>query len=183
MPDNFGPLATNATIDLALVAYFAGAMVEMLSRRRPSDDFGPKWRWARVCWTLGLALYLAHVACAFQFYHHWSHRAAYAETARRTAELFGWSSGAGLYFNYAFTLAWLVDVGWWWLSPASRERRPRWLSIAWQGFFLFMVVNATIVFETGLVRWLGVAGCAALGGVWLKTRQRKNSHDERDSVL
>lgn len=173
MSDDLGRLATRATIDLALVAYFVGAMLALQCRRRPESDDGQAIRIGRGVWTLGCLLYLAHVACAFQFYHHWSHQAAYAETARRTAELFGWNSGAGLYFNYAFTLAWLIDVIWWWISPHSRRLRPRWLSIAWHGFFLFMVVNATIVFETGFVRWLGVAGCAALVAVWLRTRRER----------
>lgn len=173
MTDDFGRLATRAAIDLALAAYFAGAMLALPSRRRSASVAGPAYQIGRGVWTLGCVLYLAHVAFAFQFYHHWSHQAAYAETARRTAELFGWHSGAGLYFNYAFTLAWLADTVWWWLSPVSRQRRPRWLSIAWHGFFLFMVVNATIVFETGWVRWLGIVGCAALVGVWLRTRRER----------
>jgi hypothetical protein len=36
-----------------------------------------------------------------------------------------------------------------------------------------MVVNATIVFETGPVRWLGVAGCSALAAAWLASRRRR----------
>src|SRR6266700_4246784 len=39
----------------------------------------------------------SHVVSAFHFHHHWSHAAEYEETARRTAELFGVRSGAGLY--------------------------------------------------------------------------------------
>ncbi|HUY90259.1 MAG TPA: hypothetical protein VMV10_16090 [Pirellulales bacterium] len=173
MPDDFGRLATRATIDLALVAYFAGAMLELRSRRREANVDGPAFRLGRTVWTLGCALYLAHVACAFQFYHHWSHQAAYAETARRTAALFGWNSGAGLYFNYAFTLAWLADVVWQQAAPASWRSRPRWLSRLWHGFFLFMVVNATLVFETGPVRWAGVAGCVALVAAWIGSRRKK----------
>lgn len=174
MTDEFGRLATRATIDLALVGYFSGAILETLSQRRPgaAGDLPPQ-RAARAMWTLGCLLYLAHVICAFQYYHHWSHREAYAETSRRTAEMFGWNSGAGLYFNYAFTLAWIADVVWWRAAPASRLARSRWLSLAGHGFFLFMVVNATIVFETGLVRWLGVAGCAALAAAWIVSRRKR----------
>lgn len=174
-PDDFGRLATRATIDLALIGYFGGAILEALSRRRSGAGHLALQRAARAVWTLGCLLYLAHVLCAFQFYHHWSHREAYAETARRTAELLGWNSGVGLYFNYAFTLGWLADVVCWWAAPARRLARPRWLSLIWQGFFLFMVVNATIVFETGLVRWFGVAGCAALAAAWVASRRKSAS--------
>jgi hypothetical protein len=172
--DDFGQLATRATIDLAMVGYFGGVILEMLSRGQ-SGVVGPspRQRAARAVWTLGCLLYLAHVFCAFQFYHHWSHREAHAETARRTAELFGWNSGVGLYFNYAFTLAWIVDVIWWWTAPVQHSAARRWPSFLWHGFFLFMVVNATIVFETGFVRWLGVAGCAALAAAWVASRQKR----------
>src|SRR3569623_1142344 len=159
--DDFGRLATRAFVDLALVCYFISAIVALLGRSRL-----PPWRAARAIYTVGCLFYLAHVACAFQFYHHWSHREAYAETARRTAELFGWHWGGGLYFNYAFTLGWPFDVLRQWLSPGSFRQRPRWLSLAWHGFFLFMVVNATIIFETGPVRWFGILGCLALVAAW-----------------
>lgn len=157
MSEELGRLATRVTIDLAVVAYFAAEIVWLVGRGRRAP-----WRAVRAIWTVGWFLYLVHVAAAFHFDHHWSHREAYLETARRTAELFGWRWGGGLYFNYAFTLAWSFDVFWQWLSPASHRRRPRWLSLCWHGFFLFMVVNATIVFETGPIRWLGLAGCTAL---------------------
>lgn len=170
MPHELGRLATHATVDLALVCYFVAAIIFLLASDRPAH-----WRAARAIWTLGWLLYLAHVAAAFHFYHHWSHRHAWLETARRTGELFGWAWGGGLYFNYAFTLAWTADVLWQWLSPASHRRRPRWLSLAWHGFFLFMVVNAAIVFETGPIRWLGLAGCAALLFSWALSRRRSTA--------
>lgn len=167
--DDFGRFATRAFVDLALVCYFLSAIVALLGRGRL-----PPWRAARAIYTAGCLLYLAHVACAFHFYHHWNHREAYAETARRTAELFGWHWGGGLYFNYAFTLGWTLDVLWQWLSPASFRKRSRWLSLAWHAFFLFMVINATIIFETGPVRWLGVSGCVALIAAWAISRRRSN---------
>jgi hypothetical protein len=160
-------LATRWTIRLALVCSLAGAMAEVSAgtaeRRR---------RLARAAWTAGWGLYLAHVACAFQFYHHWSHAAAYFHTARRTADLFGRNWGAGLYFNYAFTAAWTLDTFTWWFRPSAR-RRARIPLIVWYGFFLFMVVNATIVFETGPVRWAAVVGLAMLWLTWIKSRRAR----------
>ena len=67
-PDDFGRLATRATIDLALIGYFGGAILETLSRgQRGARGNSPRQRAARAVWTLGCLLYLAHVLCAFQF--------------------------------------------------------------------------------------------------------------------
>ncbi|HWZ31462.1 MAG TPA: hypothetical protein VNX18_09030 [Bryobacteraceae bacterium] len=113
---------------------------------------------ARISWTLACAFYLAHVAAAFQFQHHWSHQAAYLETARQTADVFGVNWGGGLYFNYVFTVVWIADVWWLWRNGA----RPPWMTVAIHTFFGFMFFNATVVFGSGFMRWFGVASMLVL---------------------
>jgi hypothetical protein len=157
-----GELLTRWTIRLALVFYVLAVALRLLARRRPAWQ-----RAARLAWTLGCIVYLAHVACAFQFYHGWSHTAAYRETARQTAERFGLDWGGGLYFNYAFTAVWMVDVLWWWRGLEPYQTRPRWVDATVQAFFAFMAFNATVVFASGFVRWLGAAACLGLGMLWL----------------
>lgn len=134
-------------------------------------------RIARLTWTAGCLLYVAHVGCAFHFYHHWSHAAAYQETARQTAQLLGDGWGGGLYFNYVFTVAWIADVIWSWKGLVTYRSRPCWVATAFHTFFAFMFFNATVVFGTGSVRGLGAAATAALGFLWWKmallNRQRK----------
>jgi hypothetical protein len=109
---------------------------------------------------------LLHTACAFQFYHHWSHRAAYEATARQTAEVVGLSWGGGLYANYVFAALWAADACWWWYGPESCLARPRSLEWAVQGFLGFIAFNATVVFGTGAVRWMGLAACLFLAALW-----------------
>jgi hypothetical protein len=92
-------LATRATIWLALGGYALAAVTFLFSRQRA--------RWlalARWAWTAGCLIFLAHVFCAFNFHHNWSHAAAYRETARQTGEITGWGWGGGLFVSYAFTL-------------------------------------------------------------------------------
>jgi hypothetical protein len=136
------------TVRLALLLY----AVTLVLR------FGPKTfrraALARLTWTAGCLLYLAHVACAFHFVHHWSHAAAYEATARDSAALFGLNWGGGIYINYAFTLAWIADAAWWWARRNSYETRPRWLEISVQGFFVFMAFNGAVVFASGATRWI-----------------------------
>ena len=127
---------------------------------------------SRLFWTAGLAAYLAHVAAAFTFHHGWSHSAAYSETARQTAELFGTKSGAGIYFNYFFTAVWLADVVWLWTRPDSHRTRPRWITVSIHAFMAFMFFNATVVFASGWTRWLGVAATAWLAGSRIKVQAR-----------
>src|SRR5205823_583419 len=112
---------------------------------------GPSGSLARLSWTLAWAAYVVHVVLAFHYFHGWSH--AHAVEHVRSAS----GVGEGIYASHLFGLLWTADVAWWWLWPDSRARRPRRLDVFLHGFMLFMVFNATVVFEAGLGRWLGVA--------------------------
>jgi hypothetical protein len=127
---------------------------------------------ARSFWTTGCLLLWTHVAFAFQFQHRWSHTEAYAHTAMKTRELTGFDWGGGLYFNYAMMLLWAGDTLWWWLAPESRRRRPAPVGNTISAFFVFMAVNATVVFGAGLLRWLAAATTLLLGFCALRRRAR-----------
>src|SRR5262245_13001294 len=141
---DIGEILTRWTVRIALVCYVAALALRLTGQRRS---------YQRLAWTAGCLAYLVHVACAFHFNHGWSHAAALAETARQTEEMFGFSWGGGLYFNYVFTAVWILDVLWWWLDPPWYETRPRWIEWSVQGFLAFMFFNATVVFATGPARW------------------------------
>src|SRR5258708_5097148 len=79
---NHGDFLTRLCIWLALIAYVIGAGLMLQARERE------RWRArARGAWTVGCVFFLAHVVCAFAFFHHWSHEEAYRETTRQTAAL------------------------------------------------------------------------------------------------
>src|SRR5438552_1815233 len=118
-----GELLTRLSIWLALCAYAITVGTLLLARRTSRTLVCTRWMW-----TFGCAFFLAHVVCAFSYYHDWSHAAAYRETARQTAEMTGLRWGGGIFLNYLFAVAWLADVLWWWLAPGSFAQRPRWLS-------------------------------------------------------
>jgi hypothetical protein len=152
-----GELLTRWSARIALVLYVAS----LATRGMPAGNHG--WLSSSRClWSAGCGVYLLHVACAFQFIHHWSHSAAFASTARQTAELTGVDWGGGILFNYLFTLIWLADVGWWWLNRESYEARSRFIDWPVQAFLAFIAFNATVVFATGATRWAGVAGTVML---------------------
>jgi hypothetical protein len=158
-----GELLTRITVWLALAGYVIGASVYLLSRGRRSWEAA-----ARTAWTAGLISLIAHVACAYHFYHNWSQTAAYRETARQTAEVTGLDWGGGLFINYALIIGWIMDVALWRLRGLDAYRnRPWWLAAVWQGFLIFIVFNATVVFKTGLLRWIGLALCLWLAFLWL----------------
>jgi hypothetical protein len=153
-----GELATRWTVRLALAGFFLGGAIR--AQRRPRE----RQRIGQTAWMLGCLFYLAHVACAFHFYHGWSHAAAYRHTAEQTAAVVGWNWGGGIYVNYVFTLVWMADaVAWFWRG--SREI-PGWLEAGTQGFLWFMVFNATVVFGHGSIHWFGLAGCGWLLAWW-----------------
>jgi hypothetical protein len=118
---------------------------------------------SRTWWTAGCVLFLAHVVSAFHYQHHWSHDAAYAETARQTLELFGIDWGGGIYFNYLFTLVWVADAAYWWARPSSRAARPVWMTMSIHGFMAFMFFNGAVVFaKSAAVRWISLLAAVAL---------------------
>ncbi len=166
-----GKILTLWTIRAAVISY-AASVIAWLRRRDRS---------ARLIWSLACLLYLVHVACAFHFYHHWSHSAAYEDTARRTAELLGASWGGGLYLNYIFTVAWMMDVIWWWRGFALYRSRPQWMHTSVHTFFAFMFFNATVVFATGPVRWLGLVATATLGFIWWQSGSASVGRASSDS--
>jgi len=129
-------------------------------------DASRRDRWARWAWTLGCAVYLAHVVFAFRFLHHWSHAAAVEHAARRTFEVVGFEFGGGIYVNYAFTLLWVADVALWWRRSQTKTAASApyyWLV---QAIFAFMMFNATVVFGPAFWKW--VAGLALVAIVALR---------------
>ena len=136
---------------------------------------GSRDRLYRICWTAGCLVFAVHVACAFHFVHRWSHADAYHQTARQTFDLTGVASGFGLYLNYAFLLAWLLDAASLWF-PAGHPRHRRRLSIPLHAFFAFMWFNAAVVVPTGPTRWAGVAAFALLGVLLVRCARRERVH-------
>ena len=118
---------------------------------------------------LGGAVFIAHVVSAFHFYHSWSHTAAYAETARQTAAVFGWNSGVGLYVNYLFATVWVTDAFWSWTSTYAARRA--WIARAIRAFFWFMIFNGAVVFAHGPVRAFGLLLSLVLIACWWPKRR------------
>jgi len=108
---------------------------------------------------------LAHILLAFHFIHDWNHHLALSAIARKTYEQTGLDTGIGLYINYLFASLWLVDAAFWWLFPVQFQRRPRWLDFTIHFTFLFMFINATVVFGKSSFHLFGALIClwATLG--------------------
>ena len=171
-----GEFFTRLPVWIVLAGYFIGSAVFALAPKRR------KWRSiARLAWTIGCVGLLAHVACAFHFYHGWSEESAYRETARQTAEVTGINWGGGLYVNYAVVLCWVIDVTTWWRRGLDAyDRRPTLLVVLWHAFLFFIIFNATVVFKTGPLRWVGVCISLALACLWLYSRRQDTSRFEME---
>lgn len=155
-----GELLTLWTVRLALVCYVA-YVAQRLTVPRQARRSDSRFAAARAIWTLGCGLFLVHVACAFHYYHGWSHSAAWEKTASETDKLLGIRFGDGIYFSYAFTLLWLLDVAAMWLWPrADGALRP-----FVHAYLFFIAFNGAIVFEAGPIRWAGIAACLLLAGL------------------
>jgi hypothetical protein len=165
-----GEWVTRWTVRIALLFYAATLALRLSTAAHR--------RAGRALWTLGCLTFLAHVLAAFAFYHGWSHAYAYRETARQTRELFSIDWGGGLYLNYLFTLAWMIDAAYWWRAGLDAyDRRPRWVAITLHAFFAFMAFNGAVVFARGATRWIAVAIIVTLALLALlrlrRVRQRR----------
>ncbi len=161
-----GEWLTRGTVWVALSLYVGGEIV------KAGRGGGARRGAARWLNNFGCTAFLAHVTCAFHFYHGWSHSAAYAETARQTAELVGKNWGGGLYLNYLFALVWVAEVIGSWISPKGHIQRPDWLLWTMRAFFFFMIFNGTVLFPSGMVRWFGFVLCLVLAVCWWPHRSR-----------
>jgi hypothetical protein len=170
-----GDLLIRWTIRLALAAYVTTLAVQTADRvrgePRPSSI-------ARGLWSVGCVLAWLHVAAAFHFEHHWSQDDAWEQTARTTAAVVGLNWGGGIFFNYAFLLAWAIDAGWSWMVPTAYVRRPNLLRWLIEGYLAFITFNATVVFKTGWLRWVGIGLTAALFAARLWVRRRRGGGDK-----
>jgi hypothetical protein len=160
-----------ASVQLALLGYIAGPLALTLG---PGD---PRRRIARAIWTAGFAAFAVHVVASFDVFYGWSHATAIAETARQSAERVGFDSGIGLWVNYLFTAVWGADVAWWWRRPAGHAARPVAATALIHAFLFFIVFNGSVVFASGLSRWLGLAATA----LWIACLARL-AHRERVRV-
>jgi hypothetical protein len=138
------------TVRHSLLFWFA-AMV-LLLRGRLSE--------ARCCWTLACLSYFIHVAMAFEYAHHWSHQEAFIHVKSVSGY------GEGIFVSYFFSFLWLTETIWWNASATTYLNRPNWLTRLVQGFMLFVIFNAVVIFESGPTRWIGAAGFVLLLVLW-----------------
>jgi hypothetical protein len=154
------------TIWTALAFYFATCWLLLVGRRSEG------WRrTARLCWTIGCAAFVIHVLCAFHFAYGWSHQTALASTAKRTQEVVGQAVGEGVWVSYFFTGLWVVDATMWWTPGLAPIRRQRWYRWSVGAFFAFIILNGTMVFESGAVRWFAGLSFLLLLATWELTRR------------
>lgn len=151
---------TRGTVWLALFLY-VWAELELAKRRDALARSRVRWL-HRLAWLS----FVAHVVCAFHFYHQWSHAQAMADTARQTAAMVGWNWGGGLWFNYLFAVLWTSELAWAELDGQGYRTRAGWVNWSVRAFFFFMLFNGAVLFAQSPQRWLGLLLCGALAWAW-----------------
>ena len=123
-------------------------------------------QWSRGWWTIGCGVFLVHVIAAFHLEYHWDHTVAFDYTAKRTAELTGWSSGVGIYINELFLAIWLVDTFLWWRNINWPQYRSAYWTV--QFIFGFLMFQSTAVF--GPPFWRPIVFAVVLSLIVLRIR-------------
>lgn len=152
-----GAMLTAWTIRISLACLVAAVALRITGARHPATQ-----RLDRRLWTFGFLAFLAHVVSAFHFHHGWSNAAAVADTQRQTRELLGFEFGGGIYFNYAFIAAWLIDLIWTLRNSEAQSKGVQIVRSSCLLFMLFIAFNGTVVFKSG---WLRASGIAATVGL------------------
>ena len=143
------------TARLFVACYVGRLFVDAVSDRSETS-----LRTARILWTCGCVLALAHMAAAFHWKHHWSDSAAYEHVLVRTRETTGFESGLGVYVNYAFAFLWLTDTAiWWWDLRWPNRTVPYWCV---QSVFAFLMFQATAVFGPAIWKPITIAAITLL---------------------
>lgn len=154
------------TVRLALICYAVSAALMLLQSPHPRIHAT-----IRMLWTAGAILFIAHVAAAFHFTHHWSHTAAVLSTASETQKLLGLAFGEGIWFSYLFVLLWTADAAWSWLSYSAWQQRPPAATLALHAYLFFIAFNGAVIFESGPTRPLGILVTLLLALVWIRNRK------------
>ncbi len=127
---------TRVSADISMILYFLALCLIIV------EHVSARWYWLIAC-----VAFQIHVLIAFDEVHGWSHSKGVEHV--REASGFGY----GIFASYFFAIWWLVDAVWWIASPKGYSQRSRLARWGTQVFFAFMVVNGTIVYESGAIRW------------------------------
>tara|TARA_Y100000758_G_scaffold302735_1_gene271437 strand:- start:183 stop:707 length:525 start_codon:yes stop_codon:yes gene_type:complete len=163
------------SVRVAMLLYVFALARGLQRGREPGENDRP----GRYTWTLGCLVFLVHVAAAFHFQHQWSHQLAIQHTAQEAERVFGWAFGEGIYFSYAFTLFWFLDVVWMWFNGEGRRQRARWIPVVLHVFLLTIAINGAIIFATGPVRWVGLLMLGVLAYCWFSGRSNPRQVSQR----
>ena len=167
---NRGEFLTRPLAWIAVGGWALSAVLYSIGRTGHRSDAA-----ARIASTVGCIALLVHVAFAFHFTHSWSQDLALGETARQTAEVFGIEWSGGLYINYAFMLAWLIDTAsWWWRGLKNYRQRSLAVSIAWRAILLFHKFSSTLQLylqkaDTAGLVLTALSWCCSVVVVWWKS--------------
>lgn len=127
------------------------------------------------CWLAGAILMVVHIIASYGVVHGWSHAAAIEATRLESFKVTGINAGWGVYVNFAFAVSWLGYS----IFELMGKRLRLSLEVALLTFQILIIFSATIVFETGLIRWLAVVAFLGVTIQWLYVRS--NSIQKRSS--
>lgn len=164
--EEFGSAAIRNTIWMSLCFYYLAQLLKIQNRISAKPFRSEQVGVAGWFWIWGMLAYVSHVYFAFTYSYSWSHQLAVESTQRQSG------FGNGIFVSYAFTLLWMFDAAWLWLSPKSYAGRSSVLSATIQVVMLFVIFNGAVVFASGAIRWFSVTLFGLLAWRW-RVSQKK----------
>ena len=165
--EEFGSAAIRNSIRLSLCFYFLAQLLTIQNRNYAIPTRSEHVGLAGWLWIWGMLAYVSHVYLAFNYSYSWSHQLAVESTQRQSG------FGNGIFVSYAFTLLWMFDATWLWLSLTTYSVRSAALSTTIQVVMLFVIFNGAVVFASGATRWLSLAALGLLAWQWRMSQKKQ----------
>ena len=117
-------------------------------------------------WLAGVGLLIIHIVASYGYAYGWSHRAAIQATAEDAFQTTGIRAGWGVYVNILFAAIWLFYS----FEILRHGIRNETVDKSIYVFSLAMFACATIVFETGIIRYLAITALLFLFGMHFRLK-------------
>ena len=115
---------------------------------------------------IGACLLSVNISASYGFVYDWSHRAAIEATANDSFQTTGVRAGWGVYVNFLFVTIWLLYS----IELLTHGVRYPTVDKSIYVFTAAILASATILFETGTIRYLAALSFLVLIGLHVRMR-------------
>jgi hypothetical protein len=169
-------LLVRLSIWIACGLWFIGAWCRIVSSSHGNARTERVYRWT---WFGAGVFTWVHVFSSYGLVHDWSHAAVLEQTGDDSYAVVGFRVPWGVYVNFLFAGILSGYSGW----MIRKRGRVYGLDRLVYLFLAFIVFNALVVFKTGTIRWIGLAGFGLVAAMyWFRHRSTNETIATSESL-